>query len=151
MFHRSRIRIVYSIMIALLLLMGITLTAIVLSQYYSNKLQCRDMLERYAGSYVLDKQPGMPADPANQQGPPPEHLPDPKIYQVATFYSIAFSDDGIILAFDDGKKEVYTRDDLAEIARCIMEKNGEKKQAFGRTGSLYYLMEVRDDYTLTAF
>lgn len=146
MFRKSRRKIVASIMGALILLFAATLSAIVLSEFFENRRQSRDMLQRYIDLYSVDQLPGTAEGPA---GPPPDAqqpLPEAHLYQVSTFYSVAVSDSREVLAVDSGKSGLYSTDELIRVARGILQGG----KAFGRTSALRYQVEKREGYTLVA-
>ena len=84
---------------------------------------------------------GAPPDP----GKPP--IDERRDYQLSTFYSVALSEDGEVLAVDNGIKAVYEENDLAELAKGILEGNTSS----GRIDNLFYMVSCRDGYTLVAF
>jgi len=146
MFRKSRKKIVASIMGTLILLLAVTLAAIVLSEYYENRKQSAEMLERYVALYSLDnppnEEPGMPRDP-DRQGPPEES----SVFRLSTFYSAAISEQGEILSVDAGQNGLYSESEFIEIAKDILTAGGSS----GKRGNLLYRVEVRDGYTLVAF
>ena len=68
-------------------------------------------------------------------------------YQLSTFYSVAISNNGSVLAVDNGNKELYNNDKLTQIAKSILD---EKKYS-GRTSNLSYVVKDKNGYTLVAF
>ena len=68
-------------------------------------------------------------------------------YKLSTFYSVALSGEGEVLAVDNGKNAVYEENDLAELAKGILEGNTSS----GRIDNLFYMVSCRDGYTLVAF
>lgn len=162
MFNRSRRRIILSIMGSLILLFVITLSVIMLASYREIRQKNSDMLERYAELYSLENQPGRQKVPAQGQEPPEKPSPDnpgmdlppekPPLdggpdYQLSTFYSVALAEDGSVLSVDNGKRTVYSEEDLISIAREILAGN----RSSGRTEHLTYLVSHRPGYTLVAF
>ncbi len=118
MFRRSRRKIILSIMLSLILLFSVTLSVIMFASYREVRQQNTEMLERYVELYSLENQPGSqdgeepmgskpPDEPGRghqQEKPPIDSRPD---YQLSTFYSVAFGDDGTVVAVDKGEKDVY--------------------------------------------
>ena len=115
------------------------------------------MLKRHVELYYLDSEtggpvvpPDSPPDMSNALGleppgrPPLDQKPD---YQLSTFYSVAFGENGIVIAVDNGEKEVYSEEELIRIAKEILAGS----TASGRTGALTYIVDRRPDYTLVAF
>lgn len=159
MFRKSRKKIVAAIMSILACLFLGTLTVIYASSYFEVSASNYEMLERYVGLYSLEEQPGDDSSvdmPQNinssriddlqdeRDGPPFEDTP---AFRLSTFYSVAISDSGQILAADTGKQGLYTVDVLQEYARDIV-KGGKNKGAIDR---LIYLAENKDGYTIVAF
>lgn len=66
---------------------------------------------------------------------------------MSTFYSVAISNNGSVLAVDNGNKELYNNDELTQIAKSILD---EKKYS-GRTSNLSYVVRDKNGYTLVAF
>ena len=158
MFNRSRRKIVLSIMGSLILLFAVTLSVVMFASYREVRLQNTEMLERYVELYALEGQPGGPNDPGPMGSKPPDEPPGgpqpgkPPVdsrpdYQLSTFYSVAFGDDNVVLAADNGEKDVYSEEELTQIAEEILA--GGKSS--GRTGNLTYIVSVRPNYTLVAF
>ncbi|SCW44306.1 His Kinase A (phospho-acceptor) domain-containing protein [Lachnospiraceae bacterium C10] len=157
MFSRSRKKIILSIMLSLILLFGVTLSVIMLASYHEIRQQSSEMLERYVEMYSLDQQsePEKAPDvkPDNQELPgsdpkqgdlPPDLGPG---FQLSTFYSVAFSEDGTVLSVNDGAKELYSEDELISIARELLAKN----KTAGRLDNLSYQISSKTGYTLVAF
>ncbi len=145
MFRKTRRKIVGSVMGAMLILLAVTLSVIVLSSYLEARRQAKEMLEVYVNQYSLDalpwKQESLP--PSEMDGPPKEA----PLYELSTFYSVAFSDEEEVLAVDTGRNDIYSREDLVEIAKKLKEKGSFS----GHTLSLTYRIAEKDGYTLIAF
>ena len=157
MFKRSRRKIILAIMGSLILLFAITLSVITLASYREIRQENMAMLKRHVELYYLDSEtggpvvpPDSPPDMSNALGleppgrPPLDQKPD---YQLSTFYSVAFGENGIVIAVDNGEKEVYSEEELIRIAKEILAGS----TASGRTGALTYIVDRRPDYTLVAF
>ena len=76
--------------------------------------------------------------------PPMDDRPD---YRLSTFYSVAVSTDGSILAVDDGGRQSYDKEELVQITKKILVSNKDS----GRSGNLIYMISKREGYTLVAF
>ena len=153
MFKKSRRKIVVSIMAVLVLLFMGMLGVIYGSSYYEVSRTNHEMLERYAELYSLDKQPG--EDSAHKPNPhsapndPPEDKPrldDTPAFRLSTFYSVAVSAQGDVLA-EDNNAAVYENEELARLSKKIIDSG----RAYGTSGSLIYLVKDKGDYTLVAF
>ena len=140
-------------MISLILLLAATLSVILLASYREIRHRDFEMLERYVEIYTLERQPGTltPPDfgPGNQSPPgqgdfSPAERSD---YQLSTFYSVALSEDGTVLAVDNGTRGLYNEDKLVEIARKLLEE----ARLSGRLDNMSYMVSVRSGYTLVAF
>lgn len=136
------------------LLLG-TLAVIYVFSYFEVANTNFEMLEHHAKLYVLSEHMGqersgnlppgwMEAIPGVDPG---KHFHDDPSFRLSTFYSVAVSEDGQILAADLGDREIYDEKTLENYARDIL-KTGNKK---GIKGSLVYLVEARKGYTLVAF
>ena len=161
MFKSSRRKIVAAIMSVLVLLFLGTLAIIYGSSYFEVSATNHEMLERYVELYSLEKQPrgnmllgdmeprglldpviDVPRDISD--GP---HFEDRPVFQLSTFYSVAISESGEILAVDNSDRNVYEDAELEEYAVEIIESNKNK----GVKGNLIYLASDKGSYTLVAF
>lgn len=156
MFKRSRKKIILAIMGSLILLFAITLSVILLASYREIRQENMAMLKRHVELYYLDSETGGPAVPPDAPPdkpdapgleppgrPPLDQKPD---YQLSTFYSVAFGENGTAIAVDNGEKEVYSEEELIRIAKEILAGNS----ASGRSGALTYIVDRRPNYTLVA-
>jgi len=147
MFKRSRKKIVLSIMIPLFMLLALMLSVIMFASYRENRQRNTEMLGRYIDLYSLEQQPGNHDRPSDG---PPDGLPprnEAPAYELSTFYSVALSDSGEVLAFDNGEKSFYSEAELADIAKEILR--GGKQS--GTKDSLAYQVSEKDGYTLVVF
>lgn len=154
MFKESRRKIVAAIMSVLLLLFLGTLAVIYGLSYHEVSESNQEMLGRYVELYSLEAQPG--EDGHHADGPEPgadrpgmsrsgaENTPT---FRLSTFYSVALSKSGEILATDNDGRSVYSDDELAGIAKEIL--NGRKTH--GVKENLIFLMADKGGYTLVAF
>ena len=135
MFKRSRRKIILAIMGSLILLFAITLSVITLASYREIRQENMAMLKRHVELYYLDSETGSPAVPPDAPPdmpdapgleppgrPPLDQKPD---YQLSTFYSVAFGENGAVLAVDNGEKAVYSEEELIGIAKEILAGIGE--------------------------
>ena len=149
MFRRSRKRIVVSVMASLVLFLMLTVSIIYASSYIKIKQQNIEMLERYAELFSLDNQPGKGTPPSPSEGSQPGEMPPDESteYRLSSFYSVAISKNGEVLAIDSGISGVYSDEELVEIARDMLSK----KRTSGRLGSLLFIIDNKDGYDLAAF
>ncbi|MCR5693519.1 MAG: HAMP domain-containing histidine kinase [Clostridia bacterium] len=161
MFSKTRRKIVFTVVFSLLTLMLVTLTTIYVSNRIALDRDNREMLQTFVDRYTLDEQ-----QPPPDGEDPPDDKPDSKHdgknepreprdddrgknereFQLSTFYSVAYSDEGEVLAVNSGNSDLQSEESLLETAASILSK-GKKS---GKTGSMTYLVEERDGYTLVA-
>jgi len=140
-------------MLSLILLLAATLSVILLASYREIRHRDFEMLERYVEIYTLERQPGAETPPdfgPGNQSPPGQGDFSPaerSDYQLSTFYSVALSEDGTVLAVDNGTRGLYNEDKLVEIARKLLEE----ARLSGRLDNMSYMVSVRSGYTLVAF
>ncbi len=138
-----------------------TLAVIYGSSYFEVSASNYEMLERYAKMYSLEHQPGedMPSKDVDipeknfsdtdilMDNPNDIHLDDNPAFQLSTFYSVAISDNGEVLAMDNETGTVYEDTVLQQYASEIIESRKDS----GMMESLLYTVAVKDGYTLVAF
>ncbi|MDO5422683.1 MAG: HAMP domain-containing sensor histidine kinase [Eubacteriales bacterium] len=168
MFKRSKRKIVAAIMAVLVLLYIGTLAVIYGCSYFEVSAANREMLERYTELFSLENQPGedqLPEIPErlgkddspeilerSDKGDSPE-ITEGRLFKkstafrLTTFYSVAISDSGEILATDNENEDVYEDAVLQEYATEITES----KKDSGVKGSLLYMAVEKEGYTLVAF
>ena len=144
-------------MVSLILLFTVTLSVIMLASYHEIRRQSSKMLERYADFYSLDQQPktemvpDLRPDSQDLPGPAPEQRDLPPDlgpgFQLSTFYSVAFSEEGAVLSVNDGGNGLYSKDELIRMARDLLAKD----KTAGRLDSLSYTISSKQGYTLVAF
>ena len=152
MFRCSRRKIILSIMGSLILLFAVTLSVILLASFGEIRHKNIEMLERYVAEYSLD---GVTSKQTKDNLPvektmgrrEPSPINDRSDYQLSTFYSVAFSDEGKVLAVDNEGRDAYQEEELVQIARKISSQD----QRSGRMGNLTYIVEGKEGYMLVAF
>lgn len=161
MFRKSKRRIIVSIMAVLAFLYIGTLAMIYGSSYFEVSKSNYEMLERYTRIYSLEQQPGedipykhenfteknSSGTDSSMDRPGNLHFEDALSFQLSTFYSVAISDDGEILAMDNETGSVYEDTVLQSYASEIIKSKKDK----GVIESLIYMAAVKDGYTLVAF
>lgn len=161
MFESSRRKIVAAIMSVLALLWLGTLAVIYGSSYFAVSATNHEMLERYAELYSLEEQPGGDLHPGDMElpeipdssvdvlrdNPNRPRFEDTPVFQLSTFYSVAISDGGELLAIDNSNRNVYEDAELEKYAAEILES----KKTEGVKGSLIYIAAKKNGYTLVAF
>ena len=169
MFSKTRQKIVLTTVLALVLLLAGTLGIIYVSNWISINRQNSEMLERYISVYSLDSLPGegVPAPPpeggaggAPEGGTagvpeggtggvterPPAGDPSEEagsagaIYQLSSFYSVAFSPDGEVLAVDTGWNRIYTKEQIVQ----AIEEAGLRQQVRGEALGLEEFARLAD-------
>ena len=146
MYNQTRKKIVLNTMLALIFTLVVTLSAVIVSFYFSIRRQSAEMLDKYVELYDLEKQPGMSKAP--EIGKDSSEVPPMgDIFRVSLFYSVAISDTGEILAFDDGRTTEYNKEVLAKMAKEIMDAG----ETAGTKGCLEYRIDRREGYTLAVF
>ena len=153
MFNKTRRKIVFAVVFSLLALMLVTLATIYFSNLVSLDRTSREMLRTYAERYSIDPQreepkpgeaPGFKPEVLGHRGDEPwKNEPE---FRLSTFYSVAYSKTGEVLSVQNGNNEMQSEETLLEIASSIL-KSGRTE---GKTGSMTYLVEDQETYTLVA-
>ena len=151
MFSKTRRKIVFTVVFSLVALMAVTLAAIYLTNHYAQQREDREMLREYADRYQLEAQPGDPGEgmrPEGEQTPPDEKEPrkNEPVFELSTFYSVAYAKNGEVLGVDNGRNELQSEEEILELAASIL-KGGKTN---GRIGYFTYLVDPRETYTLVA-
>ena len=152
MFKKSRRKIVAAIMSILVVLWVGTLGIIYASSYFEMKKQNHQMLQGYAQMYTLPQTfeemipPGRPMPGGNPSFKPGFDPESPK-FQLSTFYAVAVSYDGDVLAISNEPPTVYSNEKLEHLAKRIIRnrtENGEEK-------NLVFCKFDKGGYILVAF
>ena len=158
MFNKTKRKIVFTVVFSLLALMIVTLTTIYLSNRLSIERESRQMLQTFAERYSLEMQQGRGTEEERPEGVPefdsgnkPDMRQDIRgkdepAFRLSTFYSVAYSKSGEVLAVNNGNNDLQSEESLLQTASSILEK-GKKS---GRSGNMTYLVQERDEYTLVA-
>ena len=158
MFNKTKRKIVFTVVFSLLALMIVTLATVYLSNRAALDRENRGMLKTFAERFSLENEaqedalPPGDAEPGTEETNPPPPPPGDRpgrnepAFRLSTFYAVAVSENGEILAVNTGERDLQSEDSLIEIATSILNK-GKKS---GKTGGLTYLVEERDGYTLVA-
>ncbi len=151
MFKKSRRKIVAAIMSVLVLLWSGTLSVIYASSYFEMKKQNEQMLQAHAEMYILPQSiNGFPSGrplPGGNHGVKPGFDPESPKFQLSTFYSVAVSYDGDILATKNEPPTVYSNTDLEHLAKRII-KDGKDT---GAENNLAFYKIDKGGYILVAF
>ncbi len=148
MFSRSRTKIILSIMGSLILLFALTLSVILLASYRELQKRSADILQDYIAMHSLEQPPDAPEDPGPGPGPQRKDQPgETRDFKLSTFYSVSFSEDGTVLAVDNGMRSLYSDEELIELAEEIREK----RLSSGRRDQLLFRVVSKDGYELVAF
>jgi len=165
MFRKTRIKIIVAIMGSLVILFAATLAVVYHASSTEVSQSNSDNLKRYSDRYLLESpDEDRPAPPGENNHQPPEprgekkeevppgsggdNPPSPGTeYELSTFYSVAFSKNGEVLKIDNGDDDIYSDDQLVEIASEILKGKTE----FGTKGTLCYIVDRRPNFNLVAF
>ena len=156
MFNKTRRKIVFTVVLSLLALMAVTLGTIYFSNRAALRRESENILNAYVERFTLD---GQPAFPNESDKPDDKHdfaPPEPRdnesfrriepAFRLSTFYSVAYSESGEVLAINNGNRNMQSDESLLELASSVLEK-GKRS---GAVGSMTYILEEREDYTLVA-
>ncbi len=162
MFHKTKRRIVFAVVGSLLALMAVALTTIVVSNHLALQRENREILRTYVERYTLDEKPDAPGNdsapdwkpdaPPEEGNAPPMPPEDDRFrknepaFRLSTFYSVAYAQDGSVLAVQNGNENLQSEESLLELAASVRKK-GKRS---GTVGSMSYLVEEKEDYTLVA-
>ena len=161
MFNKTRKRIVFAVVFSLLALMVVTLTTIYVSNRLALDRESREMLKTFAERFSLEEQAPPQEGEARPDGAPdfrPDDMDDPRDgrdgrprgvepeFRLSTFYSVAFSEDGEVLAVNNGNNDLQSEESLIGTAESILKKG----RSSGKVGNMTYLVEEREGYTLVA-
>lgn len=147
MFKKTRRKIVITIMSILVIIWAGTLAVIYSLSYYDMSEQNRKMLSDH--SAMFSKKEHNMEFLYNDNGADfrkPPHS-DPHKFDLATFYSVAFSPEGEVLEVQNDRNRFYSDDELKEIATNIFNSS----QISGIKGDLIFLKENKGDYILVSF
>ena len=147
MFKKSRMKIVFSILAVILVLLAGTLAIIYGTSYAQVSADNQQMLEQYARQYHVDYTENLSPEkerelmeeaikPQGMEDPPPEVTHK---FDVSTFYSVAFAEDGTVLRLENESGTMYAEEVL----------QGDALR--GRKGNLAFLKTDKENYTLVAF
>ena len=146
MFKKSRRKIVAAIMSILVLLWAGTLGIIYASSFFEMTKQNKQMLKAHAEMYTLAQTP-------NEMRPPNRPFPggnsgfaQTPMFQLSTFYTVAFSYEGDILEIKN-ESPIYTDNDLQLLAQKII-KSGRNN---GTENNLVFYKTEKDGYILVTF
>ncbi len=147
MFKRSRRKIVAAIMSVLLILWVGTLAMIYVSSYAAMTRQNRELLREHVTRYTLSQ-----FDEQRPIGPPPNDRDEPygperPEFKLSTFYSVAISYDGTILATENPDDPVYSEQELASMAQAVVWQGHDS----GVWNDLIYCRADKGGYLLVAF
>ncbi len=152
MFKKSRIKIIASIMAVLVLLLAGTLCVIYFTSYADVYRQNQEMLERYLGAYSVNGNPDRPSVIPDgkkpiKDAPLPDITDTDRFFQLSVFYSVAFSSDGSVVGIDDNNSDIYSDEQLTELAASVVQS----QKMHGTVDGLIYRMENGENYTVVAF
>ncbi len=155
MFKKSRMKIVFSILAVILVLLAGTLAIIYGTSYAQVSADNQRMLEQYARQYHVDYTENLSPEkerelmeeaikPQGMEDPPPEVTHK---FDVSTFYSVAFAQDGTVLRLENESGTLYSDEILKQYATEVLQGDALR----GRKGNLAFLKTDKENYTLVAF
>ena len=164
MFKQSRIKIIASVMAALLLFLMIAIAVIYGSSYVQIQKENKELLVQFGERFSLADRsmPQEGAPPEFQNGRPMEGVLAPpddrgdhgdfrdgrgRAFDASTFYYVALSSSGEVLASDTGNSDLLTEDYLIGIAEEVSASPGTT----GQTDGMTYSVTDKGDYILVAF
>ena len=168
MFTRSRVKIIASIMAALLLFLIVTIAVIYGSSYHQIQSENRELLAEFSQRFSLSDTgtgpaggfgPGGPADNGREmvllppengaegEGPGGKMEDRNRAFSLSTFYYVAFSESGEVLAYDNRDGEMFSEEQLTSLALEVLEESGTE----GVKDRMFYLITEKEDFTLVAF
>lgn len=151
MFEKSRRRIVAVIMIILALLWVGTLGVIYASSYFEMSAQNERMLKAHAERYGLSEsfEEMLPPSMPFPEGTPAfgEGFTDSPMFQLSTFYTVAFSYEGEVLEIKNDPPTVHSNSELEVLAREIVQS----RKTHGAKENLAFYQTDKGGYILVAF
>lgn len=156
MFKKTKVKIIAAIMTVLLTILAGTLTVIYAASYTEVYQKNQDMLDRYIRAYLVNGNPKSTpsAAPPESDGRPedsglslePKGFEAEEAFQLATFYSVAFSGDGEAFSIDNSANPSLAGDELTAIALRLMRSGRQR----GTSGNFVYRVKAAETYTLVA-
>lgn len=148
-------KIVFSILAVILVLLAGTLAIIYGTSYAQVSADNQRMLEQYARQYHVDYTENLSPEkerelmeeaikPQGMEDPPPEVTHK---FDVSTFYSVAFAQDGTVLRLENESGTLYSDEILKQYATEVLQGDALR----GRKGNLAFLKTDKENYTLVAF
>ncbi len=136
--------------------MAVTLGTIYFSNRAALRRESENILNAYVERFTLEEQPAFPNESGKPDGKPDFTPPEPRdndmfrriepAFRLSTFYSVAYSENGEVLAINNGNNELQSEESLLETASSIIESGKHS----GTVGNMTYIVEKRDGYTLVA-
>lgn len=153
MFKKTRRKIVAVIMSILVLLWVGTLGIIYAFSYFKMTKQNEEMLKTHADMYELGQSFDnmMPPSRPKPEGKP-NFDPESPMFQLTTFYTVAVTYDGNILAINNGAPTVHMDGELEKLAKKIIEGDrnigDENNLAFYKVDKGGYMLVIFMDNTV---
>lgn len=135
MFRKSKIEIISTIISVLIILFAGTLFIIYFSSYMEVFKRNTEMLGRYATAYWQNGNP----EGKLQEPPLPDIAGDTngdRIYNLSTFYSVAFSDEEDVISIDNEAGTGMTDEYLIKLCRSLFDQGKENGV---RDGWIYHI------------
>lgn len=143
MFRKSKIKIVAAIMSVLIFLFGGTLFVIYFSSYMEVYQRNKNMIDVYVKAYWQN------GNPEGQMEEPPfpardSDAHDSHIYNLSTFYSVAFSEAGDVISIDNKAETGMSDEYLIELCQSFLKQGKE----YGTKDNWIYCIEQNHNDTL---
>lgn len=135
MFSRSRAKIVALIMAVLIVLLLGIIAIIIFVSYADIKGRSLEMLRRYAQIYAVN---GLP------EGEIGDDRRENHRFQISTFYSVFFSEEGEALEINNDSNLLFTEPELITFAEGLLKEG----RSFGTVRNVTYLITREESCTL---
>ena len=152
MFRKTKIKIILTIMSGLVILWLSTMFFIYASYIsVSAKKNYQMLVERahmyVSSSFIEDESEDSPTTPETEADEPSIFFDEPE-FELTTFYTVAFSDDGETFETQNDKPSVHSNEELEELAKKIVLEND---QDVGVDGKLIYYHISKSSYELVVY
>ncbi len=141
MFKKTRRRIVLTIMLILTFVWVLFLMLIFISSYFDMFSRNTNMLKMHSSFYILNQ------ENLDQDDEFPDKNGDFPMFQLTTFYTVAFSYDGKVLEVRNEQEALHSNEELINLAYKVLDK----EHFVGLKSNLVYYKTDKDGYILITF